>query len=52
MRLIFYLFSRSKHELDEYRKNKEITLIGKDIPNPIFTFEEAGFPDYVMQEIK
>lgn len=38
--------------VEQYRCDKEITLKGKGIPNPVFTFEEAGFPDYVMREIK
>lgn len=44
--------NRSQAEIDAYRNSKEITLEGHNIPNPIFTFEEAGFPDYVMAEIK
>ncbi|XP_063240452.1 uncharacterized protein LOC134541157 isoform X2 [Bacillus rossius redtenbacheri] len=44
--------SRPAHEVEEYRTSKEITLKGRNIPNPIRTFEEAGFPDYVIKEIK
>ncbi|KAG8325871.1 putative ATP-dependent RNA helicase ddx17 [Homalodisca vitripennis] len=44
--------SRSRAEIEEFRNSKEITLNGNNIPNPVFSFEEAGFPDYVMQEIK
>lgn len=44
--------SRDLHTVEKYRSEKEITLRGKNIPNPVFTFEEAGFPDYVLKEIK
>ncbi|XP_018326302.1 ATP-dependent RNA helicase dbp2 isoform X2 [Agrilus planipennis] len=44
--------SRPSYDVEDWRKNKEISLKGRSIPNPVFTFEEAGFPDYVMTEIK
>ncbi|XP_054289035.1 probable ATP-dependent RNA helicase DDX17 isoform X2 [Macrosteles quadrilineatus] len=44
--------NRPQSEIDAYRESKEITLVGNNIPNPIFGFEEAGFPDYVLSEIK
>lgn len=40
--------SRSEEEIAKFRKDHEMTLEGKDIPRPIQTFEEAGFPPYVM----
>ena len=40
------------HEVEAYRSAKEITLKGRDIPNPILSFEEANLPDYVMEEIR
>ncbi|XP_026463262.1 ATP-dependent RNA helicase p62-like isoform X2 [Ctenocephalides felis] len=43
--------NRSYREVEEYRNAKEITVHG-DAPNPIQYFEEANFPDYVMQGIK
>ncbi|KAJ1864536.1 ATP-dependent RNA helicase dbp2 [Coemansia sp. RSA 2703] len=43
--------SRSKQEIDEYRRSNEMTIHGDDIPNPITSFAEANFPDYVMSEI-
>ncbi|XP_066246779.1 uncharacterized protein [Euwallacea similis] len=42
---------RPFYEVDEWRKAKEITLKGKNIPDPVFTFEEAGFPEYVTEEL-
>nr|CAD7407942.1 unnamed protein product [Timema poppensis] len=44
--------NRSSQDVEEFRSSKEITLKGRNIPNPIRTFEEAGFPDYVLKEIK
>lgn len=34
------------------RNEKEITLRGKNIPNPIQYFSDYNFPDYVMAEIR
>lgn len=44
--------NRDPRVVEQYRSDKEITLRGKSIPNPVFTFDEAGFPDYVLREIK
>ncbi|XP_044259020.1 ATP-dependent RNA helicase dbp2-like isoform X1 [Tribolium madens] len=44
--------NRPSYEVEEWRRDKEITLKGKCIPDLVFTFEEAGFPDYVMSEIR
>ncbi|XP_034940134.1 probable ATP-dependent RNA helicase DDX17 isoform X2 [Chelonus insularis] len=46
------VLNRDPRIIEQYRSEKEITLRGKNIPNPVFSFEEAGFPDYVMKEIK
>lgn len=43
--------SRSPFEVQAFRDAKEITVDG-DAPNPIQNFEEASFPDYVMEEIQ
>ncbi|KAM0729118.1 putative ATP-dependent RNA helicase DDX17 [Formica fusca] len=44
--------NRDPRIVEQYRAEKEITLRGKNIPNPVFNFDEAGFPDYVLKEIK
>lgn len=44
--------SRSTYDIEEWRRQKEISLKGKSIPEPVFSFEETNFPDYVMTEIK
>ncbi|KAJ9595306.1 hypothetical protein L9F63_027310, partial [Diploptera punctata] len=43
--------NRSRFEVDSYRSKHEITVKG-DVPNPIESFEEANFPDYVDEEIR
>lgn len=46
------VMQRSAYEVDEWRRSKEISLKGKQIPEPVFSFEEAGFPDYVNIEVR
>lgn len=44
--------ARTDAEIDEFRKENKMTLAGNDIPRPVFTFDEAGFPNYVLKEVK
>ncbi|XP_042872807.1 probable ATP-dependent RNA helicase DDX17 isoform X1 [Penaeus indicus] len=44
--------NRQPYEVEQYRNEKEITLRGKNIPNPIQYFTDYNFPDYVMAEIR
>jgi len=44
--------ARSQREVDEFRKTSEMTVQGKNIPRPVETFDEAGFPQYVLSEGK
>nr|AAD46404.1 ethylene-responsive RNA helicase [Solanum lycopersicum] len=39
-------------EVEEYRRRREITIEGRDVPKPIKSFHDVGFPDYVLQEIE
>ncbi|XP_022721522.1 DEAD-box ATP-dependent RNA helicase 20-like isoform X2 [Durio zibethinus] len=41
----------SETEVEEYRQRREITVEGRDVPKPVKSFRDVGFPDYVMQEI-
>uniref|UniRef100_A0A6N2N4I4 RNA helicase n=1 Tax=Salix viminalis TaxID=40686 RepID=A0A6N2N4I4_SALVM len=41
----------SEREVEEYRQRREITVDGRDIPKPVKSFHDVGFPDYVLQEI-
>lgn len=34
----------SEKEVDEYRLQREITVEGRDVPKPIKSFEDVGFP--------
>ncbi|XP_008805785.1 DEAD-box ATP-dependent RNA helicase 20 isoform X1 [Phoenix dactylifera] len=38
-------------EVEAYRRKREITIEGRDVPKPIREFRDAGFPDYILQEI-
>ncbi|CAN0878010.1 DEAD-box ATP-dependent RNA helicase 20 [Linum grandiflorum] len=42
----------SEREVDEYRLRREITVEGRDVPKPVLSFEDVGFPEYVMEEVK
>ena len=44
--------NRSSRDVDDYRKQKEMTVQGRNVPRPVETFDEAGFPSYVMAEVK
>ncbi|KAL8659261.1 MAG: hypothetical protein Q9226_000531 [Calogaya cf. arnoldii] len=44
--------NRSERDVDAFRKLKEITIQGKNVPRPVENFDEAGFPKYVMDEVK
>lgn len=43
---------RSEQEVAEFRREHDMTVSGEDIPKPIEDFDEAGFPKYVVDEIK
>lgn len=38
-------------EVEAYRRRREITVEGNDVPKPVRDFRDVGFPDYVLQEI-
>merc|ERR550514_483078 len=40
-------------EADGLRRSKNITIVeGQSVPKPVRTFEEASFPDYVLDEVQ
>ncbi|KAG0673254.1 ATP-dependent RNA helicase dbp2 [Pichia californica] len=43
--------NRTDSEIQQFRQDNEMTIEGHDIPRPITTFKEAGFPDYVLKEV-
>lgn len=44
--------ARSAAEVEKFRRDHSITVAGRDVPKPVETFDEAGFPRYVMDEVK
>lgn len=42
---------RSKDEIDDYRKKHQMTLNGRNIPKPVFTFEETSLPSYLLTQL-
>ncbi|KAI1661622.1 p68 RNA helicase [Daldinia decipiens] len=43
---------RPASEVERFRKDHQIAIQGHDVPKPVETFDEAGFPRYVMDEVK
>ncbi|XP_031472761.1 DEAD-box ATP-dependent RNA helicase 20 [Nymphaea colorata] len=43
--------SMTEPEVEDYRRRRQITVEGRDVPKPVKNFRDVGFPDYVMQEI-
>lgn len=43
---------RSPPEVDAFRRKHQMAVTGSDVPKPVETFDEAGFPRYVMDEVK
>eukprot|EP01103_Thecamoeba_quadrilineata_P011585 TRINITY_DN2794_c0_g1_i1.p1 TRINITY_DN2794_c0_g1~~TRINITY_DN2794_c0_g1_i1.p1 ORF type:complete len:515 (-),score=68.69 TRINITY_DN2794_c0_g1_i1:7-1551(-) len=41
----------TQEEIDLWRLQKSITASGRDVPKPIRTFEEACYPDYILNEL-
>ncbi|QSL64619.1 hypothetical protein MERGE_001920 [Pneumocystis wakefieldiae] len=39
-------------EVEDFRKMNGITVKGVNVPKPVPSFDEAGFPSYVMNEVK
>ena len=36
--------ARSQAEVDEYRRKREVHVVGTGVPRPVTNFEEASFP--------
>lgn len=43
--------NRSERETKEFCDQHQISTQGKNIPKAVLTFEEASFPEYVLQEL-
>ncbi|KAK3578726.1 hypothetical protein CHS0354_010109 [Potamilus streckersoni] len=44
--------NRSPMEIEAYKHEKQVTMHGRNMPNPIIEFDEANFPDYVNDVIR
>ncbi|KAI1448398.1 DEAD-domain-containing protein [Annulohypoxylon stygium] len=44
--------TRPASEVERFRRDHQITVSGNNVPKPVETFDEAGFPRYVMDEVK
>jgi ATP-dependent RNA helicase DDX5/DBP2 len=44
--------NRSPAEVEAFRQKHQMTIAGSDVPRPVETFDEAGFPRYVLDEVK
>jgi ATP-dependent RNA helicase DDX5/DBP2 len=44
--------TRPSSEVERFRRDHQITIAGREVPKPVETFDEAGFPRYVMDEVK
>ena len=42
---------RPMQEADAWRASKQIVIVGKDVPKPCMTFEEASMPEYILSEV-
>lgn len=43
---------RSQSDIDAFRAEKQMRVLGNNVPKPVLSFDEAGFPSYVMNEVK
>ncbi|XP_005098512.1 ATP-dependent RNA helicase dbp2 [Aplysia californica] len=43
---------RTQPEIQLFYTQHQITVSGKNLPKPMYTFEEGLFPDYVMNQIR
>lgn len=43
--------ARSTQDADAWRASKQIVVDGSDVPKPVFTFDEASMPEYVLSEV-
>lgn len=43
--------ARHPTEIEQFRKEHQMSVFGQNIPRPVKSFVEAGFPKYVLNEI-
>lgn len=42
---------RTDQEAEAWRASKQIVVRGDDVPKPVYSFEEASMPEYVLSEV-
>ncbi|EKX30867.1 hypothetical protein GUITHDRAFT_83612, partial [Guillardia theta CCMP2712] len=42
----------TREEVDDFRREKQIQVSGRDCPKPCRTFEEGSFPDYILSVVE
>lgn len=43
--------ARSEAEIREFRERSHISVLGREAPKPVVTFEEASFPEYMVRSL-
>ncbi|VDP21889.1 unnamed protein product [Echinostoma caproni] len=43
---------RSRRDIEEFRLREKVTVLGRNVPRPLFKFNEAGFPSCILKVIK
>ena len=46
-----FFFTCTEEDAEKWRKDNNITIVGRGIPKPCYTFEEASMPEYVLTEV-
>eukprot|EP01083_Nonionella_stella_P036528 99657_1 len=42
----------SDQEIMDFRNQHQITVTGHDVPKPVRSFQQANFPEYILEEIR
>ncbi|XP_058835248.1 uncharacterized protein LOC131692296 [Topomyia yanbarensis] len=45
------VLTRTQEEVQAFREDMQVTVMGNSVPHPAQNFEEGNFPDFVMNEI-
>ena len=43
--------THTQDEVERFRKERQMFVKGKNVPRPVFTFQEASFPEYVYSTL-
>ena len=42
---------RNEQDATDWRASKQIVVVGRDVPKPCLTFDEASMPEYILTEV-